>query len=94
MIKTKKLKLSRKRRLNKRRTNKRRLNKKRTYRRRVNKRLKGGFYRGTIIPQDIVNLGRGLEHSGETFFNNVKGNPVTPSPYPTLDHPIDQPILA
>ena len=102
MVKTKKL--SNKTRLNKRRSNKTRLNKTRSNKTRSNKRnlktrnlkkrrsskkLKGGFFRGTILPQDIVNIGRGVSHGSETLLNNLQGNITNPSPYPTLDQPID-----
>jgi len=57
--------------------------------RRSSKKLKGGFFRGTILPQDIVNIGRGVSHGSETLLNNLNGNNISPSPFPTLDHPID-----
>ena len=93
-----------KRRLNKRRSNKTCSNKTRSNKTRSNKRnvkacnlkkrrsskkLKGGFFRGTILPQDIVNIGRGVSHGSETLLNNLNGNNISPSPFPTLDHPID-----
>ena len=88
-----------KRRLNKRRSNKTRFNKTRSNKRNVkarnlkkrrsSKKLKGGFFRGTILPQDIVNIGRGVSHGSETLLNNLNGNNISPSPFPTLDHPID-----
>tara|TARA_B100000686_G_C16278570_1_gene707632 strand:- start:58 stop:399 length:342 start_codon:yes stop_codon:yes gene_type:complete len=98
-------KKSNKTRLNKRRSNKTRLNKTRSNKRNVktrnlkkrrsSKKLKGGFFRGTILPQDIVNIGRGVSHGSETLLNNLQGNITNPSPYPTLDQPIDNsPILA
>ena len=92
MVKTKKL--SNKRRFNKKISNKTRSNKRNVKarnfkKRRSSKKLKGGFFRGTIIPQDIVNIGRGVSHGSETLLNNLQGNPIKPSPFPTLDHPIN-----
>ena len=108
MIKTRKIKLSIKRRsnksrlnkrrsnksrLNKTRSNKTRLNKRRLNKRRSNKKQKGGnMFRSTILPLDIVNIGRGISYSSGSLMNNLKGISVSPSPYPTLDHPIDNPV--
>ena len=103
MIKTRKIKLSIKRRSNKSRLNKRRsnktrsnktrLNKRRLNKRRSNKKQKGGnMFRSTILPLDIVNIGRGISYSSGSLMNNLKGISVSPSPYPTLDHPIDNPV--
>mgnify|MGYP001276377678 CR=1 FL=1 len=102
MVKTKKIankRRSNKTRLNKTRLNKTRLNKTRSNKRNVksrnfkkhhlNKKLKGGHYRGTIIPQDLVNIGRSISHSSETLLNNLQGNNINPSPFPTLNHPIN-----
>jgi hypothetical protein len=103
MIKTRKIKLSNKRRsnktrLNKRRSNKTRLNKRRSNKtrlnkRRSNKRQKGGnMYRSNLFPIDVINMGRGISHGTGSLINNLKGISVSPSPYPTLDHPIDNPV--
>ena len=108
MIKTKKIKLSinrrsnktrlnkrrsNKHRSNKRRSNKHRLNKRRSNKRRSNKRQKGGnTFRSNILPIDVINTGRGISHASGSLMNNLKGISVSPSPYPTLDHPIDNPV--
>ena len=108
MIKTKKIKLSinrrsnktrlnkrrsNKRRSNKRRSNKLRLNKRRSNKRRSNKRQKGGnMFRSNILPIDVINTGRGISYASGSLMNNLKGISVSPSPYPTLDHPIDNPV--
>jgi len=113
MLKTKKQKLSNKRRsnkksLNKRRlnikgsnkkrsnirsSNKKRLNKKRSNKKYLNKRQKGGnIFRNTLLPIDIVNTGRGISYLGDSLINNIKGISVSPSPYPTADQPIDNPV--
>ena len=80
---------SNKTRSNKIRSNKRNVKTRNLKKRRSSKKLKGGFYRGTILPQDIVNIGRGVSHGSETLLNNLQGNTIKPSPFPTLDHPID-----
>ena len=82
-----------KHRLNKRRSNKNRLNKRRSIKRRLNKRQNGGdMFRTTILPADVVNTGRGISYTSGSLMNNLKGISVSPSPYPTLDHPIDNPV--
>jgi len=85
---------SNKRRSNKHRLNKRRSNKRRLNKRRSNKRQKGGnnMFRSNILPIDVVNAGRGISHASGSLMNNLKGITVSPSPYPTLDHPIDNPV--
>ena len=85
---------SNKTRLNKRRSNKRSLNKRRSNKRRSNKRQKGGnnMFRSNILPVDVINTGRGISHASGSLMNNLKGISVSPSPYPTLDHPIDNPV--
>ena len=85
---------SNKTRLNKRRSNKLRLNKRRSNKRRSNKRQKGGnnMFRSNILPIDVVNTGRGISHASGSLMSNLKGISVSPSPYPTLDHPIDNPV--
>ena len=89
---------SNKRRSNKRRSNKHRLNKRRSNKRslnkrRSNKRQKGGnTFRSNILPIDVINTGRGISHASGSLMNNLKGISVSPSPYPTLDHPIDNPV--
>ena len=84
---------SNKRRSNKRHSNKRRSNKRRSNKRRLNKRQNGGeMFRSPILPIDIVNTGRGISYSSGSLMNNLKGISVSPSPYPTLDHPIDNPV--
>ena len=97
MVKTKKNIVLKIRRSNKHRSNKRRLNKRRsnkkillnkrkkTYKKhKKHKKHKGG----SLIPQDVVNAGRGLVYSSESLFNNLKGVPINQSPYP-IDQPID-----
>jgi hypothetical protein len=82
-----------KRRSNKNRLNKRRSNKNRLTKRRLNKTQNGGdIFRSTILPIDVVNTGRGISHASGSLMNNLKGISVSPSPYPTLDHPIDNPV--
>jgi len=50
------------------------------------------MFRSNILPTDVVNAGRGISHASGSLMNNLKGISVSPSPYPTLDHPIDNPV--
>lgn len=57
--------------------------------------LKGGNskgMRGTLIPQDIINLGRGVGHNFNGIKSGFLGVDSQPSPYPTKDQPIDHSI--
>ena len=57
----------------------------RKMKRRRGKGQKGGFF------QEIVNLGRGIQHNvNGGYFNLVgKGQPISQNPYPTQEQPID-----
>ena len=57
--------------------------------------LKGGNskgLRGTIIPQDLVNLGRGTGNNFNEIKSGFLGVDSQPSSYPTKDQPIDHSI--
>lgn len=59
------------------------------------KHLKGGNskgMRGTLIPQDIINLGRGVGDNFNGIKSGFLGVDSQPSPYPTKDQPIDHSI--
>jgi hypothetical protein len=46
------------------------------------KKMKGGF---SLLPQDLVNVGRGVMYSGQTFLNRFNGYGDIPSPLPYQD---------
>ena len=58
----------------------------RAKRRRSRRRLRGGSAANTLLPQPLVNLGRGLLTNGVNLIHNYKGTNITPSPYPTSQH--------
>ena len=54
-------------------------------RRTLKRRQKGGFSPNTLIPQDIVNIGRSTAHDMGSFANAYRGIAATASPLPTQD---------
>tara|TARA_B100000282_G_C31717931_1_gene484471 strand:+ start:869 stop:1138 length:270 start_codon:yes stop_codon:yes gene_type:complete len=75
----------------KRRQNKKTLKKNIKKKRNIKKQKGGnGVSRSTILPQDLVNVGRGISHGTMSFFNNLTGSNVTSSPFPTNDQFIYQ----
>jgi hypothetical protein len=44
---------------------------------------------GSLLPQSLTNVVRGGESVVANTINTLKGKPLTPSPYPTQDQPID-----
>ena len=56
-----------------------------TRRRTSRRRQKGGIGPNTIIPQDIVNIGRSAAHDMGSFANSYKGIAANASPLPTQD---------
>ena len=63
----------------------RKVNRKRSRKQRRSRKQKGGIGRDTIIPQDIVNIGRSGIHGVGSFTNAFKGIAETASPLPTED---------
>jgi len=47
------------------------------------KKQKGGY--GTLIPQDILNLGRSIQYGLQNTWNGVRGIEMNPSPLPFKD---------
>jgi len=45
---------------------------------------------GNLLPQFITDIGRSGEHAISNTINTLKGTPLTPSPLPSEDQPIDQ----
>ena len=59
-------------------------------RRRTGKKHVKKLYRGGgIIPQDMVNLGRGIMSTSNNLVSSYKGLQFPPSYLPTVDHPIN-----
>ena len=54
-------------------------------RRTLKRRQKGGFSPNTLIPQDIVNIGRSTAHDMGSFANAYRGIAASASPLPTQD---------
>lgn len=63
-----------------------------TRRRRGKKQVKKLYRGGGLIPQDMVNLGRGIMSTSNNLFSSYKGLQNSPSYLPTVDHPINKSI--
>ena len=64
----------------------RKVKRKSSRKQRKSRKQKGGFGgKDTIIPQDIVNMGRSGSHSVSSFANSFRGIAETASPLPTED---------
>jgi hypothetical protein len=59
---------------------------------RKTKKMKGGGSRTTFIPQDLVNLKRGLFGGIDDIKSGFLGEDIQASPYPTDDQPIDHSV--
>jgi hypothetical protein len=64
---------------------KRRVGRKSSRKQKRSRKQKGGIGRETIIPQDLVNVGRSGMHGIGSFANAFKGIAETASPLPTED---------
>jgi ribosomal protein S8 len=64
-------------------------NNRRNKKRRTMRRYQKG---GSLLPQSLTNVMRGSEHVVSNTINTLKGKPLEPSPYPTIDQPIDQSV--
>jgi len=53
--------------------------------RRTLKRQRGGFSPNTLLPQDLVNIGRSTAHDMGSFANAYRGIAASASPLPTQD---------
>ena len=53
--------------------------------RRTLKRQRGGFSPNTLLPQDLVNIGRSTVHDMGSFANAYRGIAASASPLPTQD---------
>ena len=54
-------------------------------RRTLKRRQRGGFSPNTLLPQDIVNIGRSTAHDMGSFANAYRGIAASASPLPTQD---------
>ena len=55
----------------------------------MTRKIRGGGARNTIIPQDVVNVKRGLFNGLNNIKSGFLGEDTIASPYPTEDQPID-----
>lgn len=63
-----------------------------TRRRRTKKQVRKVYRGGGLIPQDMVNFGRGVLYNANNLVSSYRGLPKSPSYLPTIDHPINKNI--